>query len=338
MNALRKLATQWFPGERFFAALGGTAFLFVVAYFVPEVETLAVGALMFWLIAAATETWILFQGDASISRHTAERFSNGDPNEVALLVAGRYPVKTRFRIYEELPHQFQKRDFCIRLHLEGANVKRAVYTLTPVERGVYRFGFSVAFVSTRIGLVARKIIGSAPQEVAVYPSFVQMRKYELLAIGRVSHETGLKKTRRVGQTMEFDQIRPYVFGDDYRTLNWKATARKSEPMVNQYREQRSQPVYCFIDLGRPMQMPFDGMTLLDYAINSALVMANIVLLKEDRFGLCTFAAQVEDFLPAERKPGSLHRVLETLYRQTTRFPESDFEALYVATRRNLGAR
>jgi uncharacterized protein (DUF58 family) len=212
--------------------------------------------------------------------------------------------------------------------VEPLGAKRVVYSLTPVERGEYDFGNSVAFVLTRIGLVKRRWVGAAPQTVAVYPSFIQMRKYELMATGRVTMDAGVKKTRKLGHTMEFEKIRPYVLGDDYRSLNWKASARKSELMVNQYRDERSQPVYCLIDLGRPMQMPFDGMTLLDYAVNSALVMANIALLKEDRFGLCTFSTEVMDFLPADRKPGTLHKVLETLYRQKTVFPESDFETLY----------
>ncbi len=338
MNAVRWLWTNWFPTTRFFAAVGLAAFAFVVAYFVPTTTPVAVGLLMLLGVLTAAETIVLFRGEATIRRETAERFSNGDPNNVALVVSNYFPVRIFLEIIEELPFQFQKRDFSIRLSLDASSAKRAVYSLTPVERGVFRFGRSIAFATTRIGLAKRKIIGSEPCDVAVYPSFVQMRKYELIAAGRASNQYGVKKTRRIGHTMEFDQIRTYVFGDDYRTLNWKATARKSEPMVNQYRDERSQPVYCFIDLGRPMQMPFGGMTLLDYAVNSALVMANIVLLKEDRFGLCTFSTEPVDFLPADRRPGTLNKVLETLYRQTTTFPESDFEALYVATRRKIGPR
>ena len=335
MNTARLLWTCWFPTPRFFAAVGFAAFAFVVAFFIPSATPLAAGFLTLTLALTLADSWILFRGEATVRRELAERFSNGDPNDVALVVANYYPVAVRLHIVEELPFQFQNRDFSITLSVGPGAAKRAAYSLTPVERGVYRFGFSIVFASTRIGLAKRKFSGSEPCDVAVYPSFFQMRKYELIAAGRVSNDYGVKKTRRLGHTMEFEQIRPYVFGDDYRTVNWKATARKSDLMVNQYRDERSQPVYCFIDLGRPMQMPFGGMTLLDYAVNSALVMANIVLLKEDRFGLCTFSTEPVDFLPADRKPGTLNKVLDTLYRQTTAFPESDFEALYVATRRRV---
>src|SRR5256885_1985761 len=85
--------------------------------------------------------------------------------------------------------------------------------------------------------------------------------------------------------IQFEQIKEYVQGDDYRRLNWKATARKNSLMVNNYMDERSQQVVCLIDKGRSMKMPFEGMTLLDYAINATLVLSNIVLLKQDKSGL-----------------------------------------------------
>jgi uncharacterized protein (DUF58 family) len=325
MKTFLKNISQVFVPTRFYVGLGTCAFAFVLAYFVPVFSPVAIGLLTLLTAATALDVVILFRTKVDIRRELPERFSNADANDVILVVSN---FSLQFEIYEELPFQFQKRDFCIRIGVEPLGAKRVVYALTPVERGEYDFGNSVAFVLTRIGLVKRRFVGAAPQTVAVYPSFVQMRKYELMAAGRVSADMGVKKKRKLGHTMEFENIRPYVLGDDYRSLNWKASARKSELMVNQYRDERSQPVYCLIDLGRPMQMPFGGMTLLDYAVNSALVMANMVLLKEDRFGLCTFSTEVSDFLPADRKPGTLNKVLETLYRQKTVFPESDFEALY----------
>ena len=107
-------------------------------------------------------------------------------------------------------------------------------------------------------------------EVAVYPSYVQMRKYELLAISNQLKEFGVKKIRRIGNNMEFEQIKNYVSGDDYRKVNWKATARKNHLMVNQYQEEKSQHVYSVIDKGRMMQQPFEGLSFLDYAINASL--------------------------------------------------------------------
>ena len=62
--------------------------------------------------------------------------------------------------------------------------------------------------------------------------------------------------------MEFEQIKDYVLGDDLRTINWKATAKRNQLMVNQFQDEKSQPVYSVIDKGRVMKMPFNGLMLL----------------------------------------------------------------------------
>jgi uncharacterized protein (DUF58 family) len=143
--------------------------------------------------------------------------------------------------------------------------------------------------------------------------------------------------------MEFEQVRPYATGDDVRTINWKATSRRSDAqgtalMINAYQDERSQPVYCLIDKGRVMQSPFEGLTLLDYAINASLVLSNIALIKQDRAGILTFSDHVGQLLPADRRTGHMLRILELLYRQKTRFLETDYESLYASVRTHIRQR
>ena len=135
--------------------------------------------------------------------------------------------------------------------------------------------------------------------------------------------------------MEFEQIKEYVRGDDYRTINWKATARKESLMVNNYTDERSQQIYCLINKGRVMKMPFDGMTLLDYAVNASLVLANVALVKQDKAGLITFSENLDTFLVADKKPTQMNLVLEALYRQQTRFLEPDYEKLFSLIRNSI---
>src|SRR5436305_8341549 len=99
----------------------------------------------------------------------------------------------------------------------------------------------------------------------------------MMAISNRLSEAGIKKIHKIGHSMEFEQIKEYVAGDDYRTLNWKATARKGQPMVSNFTDEKSQQVYCIIDKGRLMKMPFNGLSLLDYAINASLVLSNVAL-------------------------------------------------------------
>src|SRR5204863_4089375 len=128
---------------------------------------------------------------------------------------------------------------------------------------------------------------------------------------------------KIGHSMEFEQIKEYVSGDDIRTINWKATARKSSIMVNNYSDEKSQQVYCIIDKGRLMKMPFNNLSLLDYAINSALVLSNVCLQKQDRVGLITFSNKMGTLLAADRKPVQMANILQLLYNQETDFLESD---------------
>ena len=205
-------------------------------------------------------------------------------------------------------------------------------------RGSFEFGAVNVFAESPIGFVQRRYRFDAATEVPVYPSYIQMRKYAFMAISDRLTELGVKQVRRVGHTMEFDQIRPYVMGDDYRTVNWKATSRSRRLMVNQYQDERSQQVYCLVDMGRVMKMPFEGLTLLDYAINASLALSNVSVLREDKAGLVTFSDKVHTVLPASRKGGQMARIMELLYRQETDFKESSYERLYASIARNVKTR
>jgi len=159
-----------------------------------------------------------------------------------------------------------------------------------------------------------------------------------MAMSNRLSEIGVKKVRRIGHSMEFEQIKDYVTGDDYRTVNWKATARKGQLMVNSYTDERSQQLYCVIDKSRIMKMPFEGLSLLDYSINTSLVLSNVALMKQDKAGLITFSEKISSFLVADKKALQMQSILETLYNQKTRYLESDYERLYIFIRRKITQR
>jgi uncharacterized protein (DUF58 family) len=159
-----------------------------------------------------------------------------------------------------------------------------------------------------------------------------------MAISDKLTEQGLKKVRRLGHTLEFEQIKEYISGDDIRTINWKATAKRQQLMVNQYQDVRSQNIYMVIDTGRVMKMPFNGLSLLDYAINSALVLSSIILRKDDRAGLLTFSKTIGNYIPAEKRGGQMQRIQEKLYNVETNYFESDFGRLYADLKRTITQR
>lgn len=271
-------------------------------------------------------------------RTMGERLSNGDNNNIRIDVENYYPFNIQLEIVDEIPHQFQKRDVSFALAMAGGEKKVLQYQLRPVKRGSYEFGVINIYAKTWLGIFSRQYVMGTPQDVPVYPSYLQLRKYQLMAISNRLSEIGVKKVRRMGHSMEFEQIKEYVVGDDYRTLNWKATARKGALMVNTFSDEKSQQLYCVIDKSRVMKMPFDELSLLDYAINTSLVLSNVALMKQDKAGLLTFSEKISSFLPAEKKALQMQSILETLYNQKTRYLESDYERLYIFIRRKITQR
>ena len=316
---------------------GGAAVVFALSYFQPALYQVAVLLLMMLLIAILVDTLLVYGNKRGINteRITGDRFSIGDDNKVFIRLHNfyRFPVKTS--IIDELPFQFQDRKWLRRASIRSGEEFLLEYHLRPTTRGEYAFGATNVFVHGPLKLLKRRFVFPSQKVVKVYPSYIQMRRYQLLAVSNRLQEAGVKRIRKIGHSMEFEQIKEYVRGDDYRTINWKATARKDGLMVNNYTDERSQQIYCLINKGRVMKMPFHGMTLLDYAINASLVLCNVALVKQDKAGLITFEKNIDSFLAADKKPTQMNLVLENLYRQKTDYLEPDFEKLFSIIRNRI---
>ncbi|CAM1363912.1 Cell division protein FtsB [Tenacibaculum soleae] len=279
-----------------------------------------------------------FKNGFSSKRIVSDKLSNSDENEIAITLENKYPFQVFISLIDELPTQFQKRDFDYKTSLQSAEKSTFTYSVRPVERGVYNFGSIHVFVSSILQIFSRRYTFSDNKSVKVYPSYIQMKKYEFLAMHNSLTEFGMKKIRRIGHTMEFEQIKNYIPGDDVRNVNWKATAKRGALMVNQYQDEKSQPIYSIIDLGRVMKMPFEGLSLLDYAINSALAFSNIALLKNDKAGMLTFSKNVEKIIAASNKKTNLSVINEELYNITTNFTDANFALLYATIKRKINQR
>ena len=280
---------------------------------------------------------ILFNSKNGIdsNRLLPDKFSNSDFNAVPIRIKNNYPFTTHVEIIDEIPVQFQKRDFLKSERIGQKNVLDFEYSLRPVQRGEYVFGSLHIYAMSKIQFAKRRYSFDKAAMVKVYPSFIQMKKYDFLAIDNKLTQIGLKKIRRIGHTMEFEQIKEYVVGDDVRTINWKATAKHGNLMINQFQDEKSQPIYSIIDASRVMKMPFNELSLLDYAVNSTLAFSNIALKKHDKVGMLTFSNTVNDFLPDSGKKTYINTISETLYNVKTQFLDSDFGLLYAHVKRQI---
>ena len=324
-----KALKSFYLSSRFFVVIASLVFLFVLSYFFHSllvITNLLFVAVVFLILS---DIFILYINKKGVYayRVTPNRLSNGDDNEIKIFLENHYAYDIRCEIIDEIPFEFQIRDLLFRLSVEAGATKVFTYTLRPIQRGEYNFGSTKIYASSPIGFVRRGYNFEGTKIVPVYPSYVQMKKYELMAISDRLTEAGVKRIRRVGHSMEFEHIKEYVRGDDYRTINWKATARKANLMVNHFEDEKSQQVYSVIDIGRVMKMPFEGMSLLDYSINSSLVISSIAMNKQDKAGIITFSNKVSNILPADRQARQMQKIQEVLYNQKTDFLESDFEIL-----------
>jgi len=326
--------------NRFFWSFGGLVLLFCLSFALPFLFPVAQTLLVLGVVITLLDGSLLFNKKMNIScqRKLPKLLSLGDSNKITLQVVNPSNLALKATIIEELPVQFQKRDFEIFQNLEEGTTETIQYNLTPVLRGTYEFGHTNIFLATLIGFVKRKIKGSEKIVIPVYPSIIQMKEMELKTSSRLSYQEGIKKVRRLGHSYEFEQIKNYVRGDDYRSINWKASSRKGVLMVNQYEDERAQQIYSIIDKSRNMKMPFQGMSLMDYAVNTSLAISNIILKKHDRAGLITFSDKIGTVIKADRKPTQLNKILSALYKEKSGRLEADYELLYYASRKLITRR
>jgi uncharacterized protein (DUF58 family) len=283
---------------------------------------------------------ILFLAKTGVegNRMMAEKLSNGDENPIAISIKNYYTFAILVKVIDEIPFQFQVRNFEIKRKIKASSQDDIQYFLRPTERGEYHFGKLNIYVSSPLRLISRRFMFENGHMVPTYPSYIQLRKYDLMAFSNNLFQYGVKKIRRIGHTIEFEQIKEYVQGDDIRTLNWKATAKKNSLMVNQFQDEKSQSVYMVIDKGRVMKMPFNQLSLLDYAINATLVLSNVILKKHDKAGMFTFSKKVENRVMAEKRSSQMQLIMDSLYNVKTDFFESDYSRLYVDIKKNINHR
>ena len=339
MGLFRKYIGNLFIGRLWFLLMAACVILLFAAYFIHILYQPMLAIVASIVIFTLLDYVLLFflKGSLTAARVLPPRFSIGDENRVSLVITNSFPYRIKGQLIDELPFQFQERNFQLPVIIGYKSRETVTYNLRPLSRGEFTFGNLICFASSPIGLLKRRFKIAEPGMVKVYPAYQQLRNLQLLAISD-NNLTGAKKIRRLGHSLEFEKIKDYVLGDDVRTINWKATARSSNLMVNTFTDARQQQIYCLIDKGRNMKMPFEGMTLLDHSINASLALLNVALLKQDKAGLITFSSRVNDIIAADRRSTQLHRILETLYRQQTEFKESDYEAVWSTVHRGITQR
>jgi len=332
---MKKTPTQKFWLTPLFFTTGATAvFLCAFGFTFPMLFRLGQVVVAILIVLSAADAIILFSRNIGLSgnRELPQVLGLADETEVKLNFQFKSPMPLRATILDELPEQVQERRFKIEKTFEPG-INSALYMMRPIDRGIYHFGRLNVLLEGPLHFVRRRFSLAPEESIAVYPSIKQMHETELLAFSRMASPVGHKRYKRIGQSYEFEQISPFTEGDDYRSINWKATGKTRELMVNHYQDERSQNLYCVISKGRAMKMAFRHITYLDYAINATLAISNVALKKYDNVGLITFSDKIGTALRAENRVGQIRKILDSLYYEKERTLEPDFELLLKSVNR-----
>ncbi len=260
----------------------------------------------------------------SVAREVEPKLSLGAPNLVTIRLTNSGPRLIRFQLRDEYPYRFAADADVIEGALPPFDASTVRYHVTPPQRGDYEWGdINLRYPST-LGTFTRQARYPAAHIARVYPNVLDLRKYDLLARKGLLTELGLRNAKVFGAGTEFERLRDYTPDDEFRRINWKATARRHKPIAVEYETERSQHVICAIDTGRLMRPPIGAIQKLDHAINAALLTSYVASLRGDQIGLLTFADEVGAYLAPRKGRGQFYTMLELLYNVQGQPVESDY--------------
>jgi uncharacterized protein (DUF58 family) len=255
------------------------------------------------------------------------KLSLGAPNLVVIALRNNSARPVRFDLRDEYPYQFPVDETILRGTVPPLSASEVRYHVRPLARGDYAFGAINLRYRSTLGMFRRQVRrDSSPETTAirVYPNVLDVRKYDLLARKGMLMEIGLRNVRANGTGTEFERLRDYTPDDEFRRINWKATARRQRPIAVEYETERAQHVVFVLDTGRLMRPPVADLAKLDYAINAALLASYVATLRGDEVGLLTFADEVGVYLAPSKGRGQFYTMLELLYNVRSEPVEADY--------------
>lgn len=282
---------------------------------IPFLQWLGIGTIVFVLIAFYLD-WQQageVNGRFQIKRIHDDKLSLGADNPVQLEIYNRSSRPMHIWVRDEPPDEFRISQRVFEADIAPRQTYTASYTVYPIRRGDYQFGKLNLRWLGPAGLMIRQARLDMEGPVKVYPNLIDVRRYDLLLKKNRLQEIGLRSTRQFGEGTEFERLREYTPDDEYRRIDWKATARRHRPITVEYQTERSQNVVALIDIGRMMQSPVDEIAKLDYVVNAVLLLGYVATGKGDKVGMMTFADQVVQYLNPRQGRGQFYRMLELLY-------------------------
>jgi uncharacterized protein (DUF58 family) len=267
-------------------------------------------------------------GDLSVQRIGTNKLSIYDTDKICIQIFNKSNYKLHVEIIDEIPDfHFKTENRIMRGTVMPLKKKDFNYVIYPTKRGAFNFENVHVKCEGRLMLCTKIIKVALHKEYKVYPNMKNLRKYKLNMCNNRSFKQGQKNMKMLGKGTSFESLREYVTGDDYRKINWKATARGNKPILNQYEPEKDQHIHILIDTGRAMSYSVRGFRKLDLVVNTALVLSDVVNQNGDKSGLMIFNTKVDDMIMPGKGAGHRGKIMEALYhidntKQTSNYDEA----------------
>lgn len=290
---------------------------------------------LFLVIAAWVTGWLGPRSrDLRIERKHDQVLSVRVDNRVELIIENTGDSTIQITLRDEPPPTFVRSENEFRLHLAPGALVHRPYHVTPPFRGSEYFRGTYVRIECPLGLVQRQERIPTDQPFRVYPNVLALRKFDLLNQKGRLRELGIRRTRMRGLGTEFESLREYAEGDDFRKIDWMASARRDRLIVRQYETERNQSVLISIDVGRHMLGEINGVTKLDHALDASLLLAHAAAVAGDNVGLLLYAETVIRYIPPRKGRNQVGMIIEAIHDQVATPAETDNVAAfsYLATR------
>lgn len=268
------------------------------------------------------------QRSLSLERVAPPTIGLGDTRDCSYRVSSTWPEALRVAVAHRLPASLMSSALPAPAILESGGTLITPFTLTGRNRGVWPLGPVAAIVAGPWGLARRSLIYYPDDTISVIPSIAGAGRYRLLAAQHRVRTAGQRIIRRRGAGTAFANLRDYVSGDDPRHIDWKASARRSRLISREFTIEQGQTIMIAVDAGRMMTQLAGDRARFEYALASALTLADVALSTGDRVGLMVFDADVQRYIAPAREPRTLGAIRDALIGVTATMTEPDYAAAF----------
>ncbi len=263
--------------------------------------------------------------------------SVGRNNPVTVVLGSRSRRSLTVDVVDELLPHAEQQGMPGRVLLRPGGTGQVRYQLRPRRRGAYQLATLTVRYATPLRLWIRQQRLSVSDPVHVYPDVQAVRAYELLARQDRAHAL-VRATRRPGGENEFERLREYSRDDEYRAIDWKATARRQKLIARQYQLERNQTIALALDAGRLMTAETEGLPLFDHALNASMMLAHVAAKGGDRVGMLTFSDSIVAALAPTAGQSATARLVRATYDLHPALVETDFGGAFTRLGHQLGQR